>query len=174
MNHCSGQGIYAILWTVAYVWWFFDRGISKIMLPYFNNECKFHVFFVSGISCRPTDFDHSDTSTSWNIIKVLSLFEFNLGKCKTSAIIYFEFFLHISHTKHPLKICNTIMSVEFFNHISNTYGLLRTWQIPKFHFHLFFHSVDEGQVDWLPEVVIFASVRRIQERCFDQFFHCIK
>ena len=35
-------------------------------------------FFVSGFSYRLTDFDHSDTSTSWNIIKVRSLFELEI------------------------------------------------------------------------------------------------
>ena len=49
-------------------------------------------FFVSGVSNRPTDFDHSDTSTSWNIIKVRSLFEYQMGKCTTSALIDFEFY----------------------------------------------------------------------------------
>ena len=35
-------------------------------------------FFVSGFSYRLTDFDQSDTSTSWNIIKVRSLFELEI------------------------------------------------------------------------------------------------
>ena len=35
-------------------------------------------FFVSGFSYRLTDCDHSDTSTSWNIIKVRSLFELEI------------------------------------------------------------------------------------------------
>ena len=38
-------------------------------------------FFVSGFSYRLTDFDHSDTSTSWNIIKVRSLFELEIKPC---------------------------------------------------------------------------------------------
>ena len=50
-------------------------GDSRICCPTSTTSANFMSFFVSGFSYRLTDFDHSDTSTSWNIIKVRSLFE---------------------------------------------------------------------------------------------------
>ena len=61
------------------------------LVIYSTTSANFMSFFVSGFSYRLTDFDHSDTSTSWNIIKVRSLFEYQMGNCKTSALIDFDF-----------------------------------------------------------------------------------
>ena len=89
MNHCSGQmSIQATLRTVAYVWLFY---YCVALVKYSTTSANFMSFFVSDFSYRLTDFDHSDTSTSWNIIKVRSLFEYQMGNCKTSALIDFEF-----------------------------------------------------------------------------------
>ena len=61
------------------------------LVIYSTTSANFMSFFVSDFSYRLTDFDHSDTSTSWNIIKVRSLFEYQMGNCKTSALIDFDF-----------------------------------------------------------------------------------
>ena len=53
-------------------------GDSRICCPTSTTSANFMSFFVSGFSYRLTDFDHSDTSTSWNIIKVRSLFELEI------------------------------------------------------------------------------------------------
>ena len=63
-------------------------------------------FFVSGFSYRLTDFDHSDTSTSWNIIKVRSLFEIWRLKVITDLISWLMF-SNLFTTSDPPKYSNS-------------------------------------------------------------------